>query len=101
MSTHSPALSALITSRFFKQLFKQQFSPALVTMVHQDVAEVRRMIDGLQAATRDKGKKTFACKKSTFAVDKSDGISVDSWKFMDWDYKRDDLPTYARGLFTT
>ena len=101
MSTHSPALSALIASRFFKQLFKQQFSPALVTMVHQDVAEVRQMIDGLQAATRNKGKKTFTCKKSTFAVEKSDGISVDSWKFMDWDYKRDDLPTYARGLFTT
>lgn len=47
-----------------------------------------------------KGKK-LACKKTTYSVAGSSGITVDSWKFQDWDYKRDDLPTYARGLFTT
>ncbi|KAI1629620.1 TRL1 protein [Exophiala viscosa] len=46
------------------------------------------------------GKKGFSCKKTTFAVAGSN-ITVDSWRFNDWDYKRDDLPTYARGLFTT
>ncbi|KAL2832061.1 fungal tRNA ligase phosphodiesterase domain-containing protein, partial [Aspergillus cavernicola] len=34
-------------------------------------------------------------------VGKAGNIAVDSWKFMDWDYKRNDLPTYARGIFTT
>ncbi|KAI9746875.1 MAG: hypothetical protein M1835_002346, partial [Candelina submexicana] len=42
----------------------------------------------------------FSCKKTTFPVAKSQGLSVDSWRFEDWVYKRDDLPTYARGLFT-
>ena len=27
-------------------------------------------------------------------------MTVDSWQFKEWDYKRRDLPTYARGLFT-
>ncbi|KAN0067597.1 tRNA ligase [Elaphomyces granulatus] len=72
-------------------------------MVHQNVEEVRQLVDRLRVASGNKGnkKKSFTCRKSTFRVERSDGISVDSWKFMDWDYKRDDLPTYARGLFTT
>ncbi|EEH08033.1 tRNA ligase [Histoplasma capsulatum G186AR] len=72
-------------------------------MVQQDVHEVTRLVHSLEAASGKKkqlGKKTFSCKKSTFPVSGSD-ISVDSWRFQDWDYKRDDLPTYARGLFTT
>jgi tRNA ligase len=74
-------------------------------MVEQDPHEVRQLVDSLEAASKrgggKYGKKTYRCKKSTFAVTGSDDISVDSWRFMDWDYKRDDLPTYARGLFTT
>ncbi|KAH8693264.1 tRNA ligase [Talaromyces proteolyticus] len=71
-------------------------------MVEQDPHQVGQLVQSLEAASKKgKGKKTFTCKKSTFAVAGSDNIRVDSWKFMDWDYKRDDLPTYARGLFTT
>ncbi|OJD14259.1 hypothetical protein AJ78_05388 [Emergomyces pasteurianus Ep9510] len=72
-------------------------------MVQQDVQEVTQLVHSLEAASGKKkqpGKKTFSCKKSTFPVPGSH-ISVDSWRFQDWDYKRDDLPTYARGLFTT
>lgn len=47
-------------------------------------------------------KKGFKAKKSTFKIPgSSDGITVDSWRFQDWDYKKPNLPTYARGLFTT
>ncbi|OJD13025.1 hypothetical protein ACJ73_09256 [Blastomyces percursus] len=72
-------------------------------MVQQDVKEVTQLVHTLEAASGKKkqpGKRTFSCKKSTFPVAGSD-INVDSWRFQDWDYKRDDMPTYARGLFTT
>lgn len=69
----------------------------------QDVQEVAALIRTLEANTgkSKQGKKTFSCKKATFSVAGTDGITVDSWRFQDWDYKRRDLPTYARGLFTT
>jgi len=76
-------------------------------MPQQDVHEVAKLVHSLEAAAQrggkrdERGKKTFTCKKSTFAVAGSDNIFVDSWRFNDWDYKRDDLPTHARGLFTT
>ncbi|PYI03311.1 tRNA ligase [Aspergillus sclerotiicarbonarius CBS 121057] len=73
-------------------------------MVQQDAQEVAQLVASLEAASKKgkaQGKKSFTCKKSTFDVEKSDKIQVHSWKFMDWDYKRSDLPTYARGLFTT
>ncbi|PYH92117.1 tRNA ligase [Aspergillus ellipticus CBS 707.79] len=73
-------------------------------MVQQDEREVAQLVTSLEAASRKgtaHGKKTFVCKKTSFNVEKTDNIRVDSWKFMDWDYKRSDLPTYARGLFTT
>lgn len=72
----------------------------------QDPHEVAELCRALEAAKGGKskaktGKKGFSCKKTTFPVAGTDGIAVDSWRFNDWDYKRDDLPTYARGLFTT
>ncbi|KGM92499.1 tRNA ligase [Paracoccidioides brasiliensis Pb18] len=79
-------------------------------MVQQDIDEVAQLVHGLEAASGSSrrrgggsgpGRRTFSCKKSTFLVQGSGNISVDSWRFQDWDYKRDDLPTYARGLFTT
>ncbi|EED24011.1 tRNA ligase [Talaromyces stipitatus ATCC 10500] len=73
-------------------------------MVEQDPHEVRQLVQTLEAASkrnRSESKKTFGCKKSTFVVAGADDIKVHSWRFMDWDYKRSDLPTYARGLFTT
>ncbi|KAL4781000.1 fungal tRNA ligase phosphodiesterase domain-containing protein [Aspergillus varians] len=72
-------------------------------VILQDKQEVAEMVRALETARKEnKGpaKKTFRCRKSTFMVGKAGNISADSWKFMDWDYKRSDLPTYARGLFT-
>lgn len=73
-------------------------------MVQQKVGEVNELVNSLEASSKtskSQGKRTFSCRKSTFAVAGSDNIQVDSWKFLDHDYKRRDLPTYARGLFTT
>lgn len=64
------------------------------------VAELCKALEANKGKNRGGGRKGFSCKKTTFAVAGSD-ITVDSWRFNDWDYKRDDLPTYARGLFTT
>jgi len=67
----------------------------------QDVQEIASLVRSLDDATK-KGKGGFKVKKTRFDVASSvDGIRVDSWKMQDWDYKRRDLPTYARGLFTT
>lgn len=68
----------------------------------QDPREISTLIKGLEACSKKgAGKKTGVHgRKSTFAVAGLDGATVDSWKFQDWDYKRRDLPTYARGLFT-
>ncbi|KAI2246227.1 tRNA ligase [Ophidiomyces ophidiicola] len=71
-------------------------------MVHQDPQEVAQLVKALSVAQGPKKEgKRFSCRKSTFPVAGTQNITVDSWKFQDWDYKRDDLPTYARGLFTT
>lgn len=65
----------------------------------QDPSEVRQLIQSLEA---HKGKKSkaggFSVRKHTFPL--PNGRSVDSWKMNDWDYKKANLPTYARGLFT-
>ena len=74
---------------------------ANVAQSRQDPKEIAELVQALERSKgKTKGKHGFSCKKSTFAVAGSD-IMVDSWRFQDWDYKRDDLPTYARGLFTT
>lgn len=73
-------------------------------MAQQDPHDIAELVKSLETAKGNKGrgkKGGFSCKKSTFRVAGSNDISVDSWRFQDWDYKRDDLPTYARGLFTT
>ncbi|KAI9158834.1 tRNA ligase 1 [Paramyrothecium foliicola] len=70
--------------------------------VGQDAKEVSRMLEALELARKEKRKGGFSCKKTTYNVKNSPtGITVDSWRMQDWDYKRPDLPTYARGLFTT
>ena len=69
----------------------------------QNVQEVAALIHHLTLSTKKglKGGKAI-CKKNTFLVEQSpDQLTVHSWRFQDWDYKRDDLPIYARGLFTT
>lgn len=68
----------------------------------QSVEDVSEMIKGLEDARRSKQKRGISVRRTTFDVKGStDGIRVDSWRMHDWDYKRRDLPTYARGLFTT
>ncbi|KAG6003252.1 hypothetical protein E4U21_002235 [Claviceps maximensis] len=72
-----------------------------VPRIPQDVAEITRMLSALESARKDKSRGGFSVRKSSFNVKGSAlGITVDSWKMQDWDYKRQDLPTYARGLFT-
>jgi tRNA ligase len=70
--------------------------------VPQDVQEVTTLIRDLgnhQKQTGGRKSHGFSCKKSSFEVNGTPLI-VDSYRFQDWDYKRDDLPTYARGIFT-
>ncbi|KAH8652777.1 RNA ligase-domain-containing protein [Tricladium varicosporioides] len=77
-------------------------SISTVPYAPQDVQEVQTLLKNLDAGTRkDKAKKTYSCKTNQFDIEGSpENLSVSSWRFQDWDYKRDDLPTYARGLFT-
>ena len=69
----------------------------------QDPHVVSQLVKSLEAAKGAKrgGRNNPSCKKTTYQVAGSDRLTVDSWRYNDWDYKRDDLPTYARGLFTT
>lgn len=68
----------------------------------QDPAVVAQLIHTLEDGTKSKKKGAFSVKKTRFEVKGSrDGLTVESWKFGDWEYKKRDLPTYARGLFTT
>lgn len=77
-----------------------------VPFVVQDIQEVATFVKDLESHAKkwvgaSRSKKTFSCKKNAFNVENSpDKLVVDSWRFQEWDYKRDDLPTYARGLFT-
>lgn len=68
----------------------------------QDAHDVASMLKALNACTKKQGggKKAMSSKKTTFDIPDTKGLSVDSWRFQEWDYKRRDLPTYARGLFT-
>lgn len=69
--------------------------------VRQDGQKVAGLIKALESCTKkESGKNAVRCKKTTFVLEESGGISVNSWRFQDWDYKRPDLPVYARGLFT-
>ncbi|KAH7368226.1 tRNA ligase [Plectosphaerella cucumerina] len=78
-------------------------SGSKVPYVEQDVREVAEMLRALEETKKDKRKGGFVVKKTTYDVKKStDRIRVDSWKMpMESDYKKRNLPTYARGLFTT
>lgn len=68
--------------------------------VPQDIQEVAALYRALEGSAGKK--KGGHCKRSIFRVDSSpNGITVESWRFQEWDYKRRDLPIYARGLFTT
>ena len=69
----------------------------------QDVREVTRLIHDLEDHSKKAaggGKKHVSCRKATFVVAGPENVTVDSWRFQDWDYKKGALPTNARGLFT-
>lgn len=67
--------------------------------VPQDHNEVTQLIHSLEAHKGKTSKQSgFSVRKHTFPL--PNGRSVDSWKMNDWDYKKEHLPTYARGLFT-
>ncbi|KAH9904071.1 tRNA ligase [Xylariomycetidae sp. FL2044] len=71
-----------------------------VPYLDQDPQEIASVIRSLGGGSN--AKKGWKARKSTFEVKGSrDGLTVDSWRLMDHDYKRRDLPIYARGLFTT
>lgn len=75
-----------------------------IPFASQDAVAVTGLVKGLESSTK-KHSQTSAktgvhCKKATFPVLDADRVTVDSWRFSDWDYKKRDLPTYARGLFT-
>jgi tRNA ligase len=65
----------------------------------QNVGDVQKTLSVLEAHFKKNGGLGFSCRKSTFPL--PDNKTIDSWKMMDWDYKKPNLPTYARGLFTT
>ena len=73
-----------------------------ISYTPQDHSHVLSLVKSLENSTEKHGggKKAVSCKKHSYEVANSGGIKVDSWQFRDWDYKRSDLPTYARGLFT-
>lgn len=85
------------------QLYRQFSSVTMdAPYISPDPQKVSQMIAALDASRKEKRKSGFAVKKTSFDVKGSrDGIHVDSWRMQDWEYKRRDLPTYARGLFTT
>ncbi|KAL5115203.1 tRNA ligase [Pleosporales sp. CAS-2024a] len=64
----------------------------------QDPKEVTALVHALEAHKGKNGKGGFSVKKHTFPL--PNGRSIDSWKMNDWDYKKANLPTYARGIFT-
>lgn len=67
--------------------------------VPQDHKEVTELIHSLEGHKGKTSKQNgFSVRKHTFPL--PNGRSVDSWKMNDWDYKKEHLPTYARGLFT-
>ncbi|CAG8980435.1 hypothetical protein HYALB_00012922 [Hymenoscyphus albidus] len=89
-----------------RQPFNMAASPPnSVPYMKQDVQEVQTLIKNLEESTKKNLNKTsgksFSCKETGFNVEGSQPqLVVSSWRFQDWDYKLDNLPTYARGLFT-
>ncbi len=96
--------SSCTRSREFSGCAQKMSEQTKAPYAPQDAQVVATLIQNLQSCTKKGGHGTSKvgvhCKKATFPVPDSNGISVDSWRFQDWDYKKRSLPTYARGLFT-
>lgn len=68
--------------------------------VSQDPQEVSEVLEAMKTHQKRGGKGGFHCKKKTYDLGDGSGRTVDSWQMNDWDYKKPNLPTHARGLFT-
>lgn len=67
----------------------------------QDIQRISEVLKGLEDHVhKGKGRGGFQAKKRTFTLADKGGRQVDSWRLQEWDYKKPNLPTYARGLFT-
>ncbi|KAF2639774.1 hypothetical protein P280DRAFT_470385 [Massarina eburnea CBS 473.64] len=64
----------------------------------QDPHRIQQLVQTLEAHKGKSKKDSFSCRKHDFPL--GGGRSVASWKIPEWDYKKENLPTYARGLFT-
>ncbi|KAF2762058.1 tRNA ligase [Pseudovirgaria hyperparasitica] len=64
----------------------------------QNPQEILELVQTLNAHGKGGRGKGLSVKKNTYTL--PSGRKVDSWRMQDWDYKKPNLPTYARGLFT-
>ena len=64
----------------------------------QDPEEVDSVINAFENHRGKRGRNGFSVRKTSFTL--PNGYVIDSWKLQDWDYKKPNLPTYARGFFT-
>ncbi|ATY66057.1 tRNA ligase [Cordyceps militaris] len=70
--------------------------------IEQDRDQMSKLMQSLEQYRKEQHRGKASVKKTPFQVKESpNNITVDSWRFQEWDYKRRDLPIYARGLFTT
>ncbi|KAJ6782633.1 hypothetical protein PWT90_00186 [Aphanocladium album] len=73
-----------------------------VPYIEQDRDQMSKLMNSLEQYRKEQKRGKASVKKTPFQVkDSPNNITVDSWRFQEWDYKRRDLPVYARGLFTT
>ncbi len=103
LTTRHIFLLSTTVIRYTPRLHTKSMAPHIsVPYAPQDPQEVATLVKGLEASSKKHGggKNALSCKKHTFEVAGTGGVTVNSWQFRDWDYKRRDLPTYARGLFT-
>ncbi|OAA53040.1 tRNA ligase [Cordyceps fumosorosea ARSEF 2679] len=73
-----------------------------VPYIEQDPDQMSKLMQSLEQYRKGQHRGKASVKRTPFQVKESpNNITVDSWRFQEWDYKRRDLPVYARGLFTT
>ena len=66
----------------------------------QDPQQIAQILSSLSNG-KTRTKRGIKVRKTNYKVKgSSDNATVVSWRLNDWDYKKPDLPTYARGLFT-
>lgn len=91
LSTNSPSANPSL-------IIKMATAPYL----EQDREQMSKLMQSLEQYRKEQSRGKTSVKKTPFKVEDSpNNITVDSWRFQEWDYKRRDLPVYARGLFTT